>query len=298
MKKIWWLFLWSLIFLSHLSAQTFYALSESKQKIDLVDFSTGTVSTLYKIGSPPDSAILNASGQLIYDVEAAPGSDGALYLFDPSTGQNTVLVPKLNYPRDLVFDPGGGSLLISLYAQGKIARYNLTTGVVTKLPNAVAGTLDGIAYDSLGNLFGVVNHNKICQIDPNTGATLQTLKLEPHYYITGGDGMLYDPGTQSLWIAHNLMNPDGPTTGGIMQIPLTESTPPVFGTPVLFQNGNILPIADGITSDGNGNLYISSAETYLVQYNIPTNTIVNQVFVNGVDDAVFVPSTVSSVARE
>jgi sugar lactone lactonase YvrE len=181
MRNARWLVLWvALSFVPRMSAQTFYATNEPKDKLVLVDFSTEAVSKLYKIGWPPDSLLVNSSGQIIYDVSPAPGSNGALYLFDPSTDTNTVLVPSLSYPRDLVFDPGQGSILISLYSQGKIARYNFVTGVVTKLPNAVAGTLDGIAYDPLGNLYGVVNHNKVCQIDPSTGATLQTLKLTPH----------------------------------------------------------------------------------------------------------------------
>lgn len=287
MKKMCWLFLWVAVnFVPRVSAQMFYATNEPKDKLVLVDFSTGAVSKIYKIGWPPDSLVVNSSGQIIYDVSPAPGSNGALYSFDPSTDTNTVLVPNLGFPRDLVFDPGEGSILISLYTRGKIARYNFTTGVLTKLPNAVAGTLDGLVYDPLGNLYGVVNHNKICQIDPNTGVTLQTLKLAPHNGITGGDGMVYDSYSNSLWIAYNIA--DG-AEGGVMQIPLTETNPPVFGTPTLFQNGNITPVVDGITSDGNGNLYLGAGLTFLVQYNIPTNSITKQVFVNGIDSAVLVP---------
>jgi sugar lactone lactonase YvrE len=106
--------------------------------------------------------------------------------------------------------------------------------------------------------------------------------------------MVYDSYSNSLWIAYNDVHANGTATGRVMQIPISATTPPVFGTPTLFQNGNITPVVDGITSDGNGNLYLSAGLTFLVQYNIPTNTIPKQGFVNGIDSGVLVPEASAS----
>ncbi len=264
------------------SAQMFYATSESKQQMDAVDFTTGVVTDLYNMPSRPDSLLINSKGQIIYTVPPL----GLLELFDPATSTNTTLanlgVP--NRPRDMVFDPGGTSLLIALYGSGKLARYNLTSGTVTIFPAKKLGNaIDGLAYDPAGHLFAVISHYTVCQLDPKTGAVLQTLVLEPQNRTNGGDGMVYDPYTGNLWVSH-----DGTLGNGLIEIPLTQTTPPVLGSPILFQTGNI-KVPDGVTSDGQGNLYIGAGLQFLVQYNIPGNKIEKKVPVPGIDSVVFVP---------
>jgi len=189
-------------------------------------------------------------------------------------------------PRDMVFEPGGKTLLIALYTTGRLVRYDLATGAVTIFPSQKLGdALDGLAYDPAGNLYAVVSHNTVCQIDPQTGAVLQTLTLEPHNTTDGGDGMLYDPFTKNLWLAHN-----SSTTGdGLIEIPLTEANPPVLGTPILLQSGN-LHVPDGIITDGNGNLYIGEGLQFLTQYNIQADAIQKRVHVAGIDSPAFAPA--------
>jgi hypothetical protein len=261
----------------------FYVTSEPGQQLDLVDFSSGTVTDIYDIGSKPDSVIVNAQGQIFYTVTPL----GTLQKFDPNTGQNSVLATfPSGYPRDLVFDPQGNNILVSLYAIGKLGRYNLASGTATIFPSTSIGvTLDGLAYDPAGNLFAVVSRNTVCQLDPATGAILQTVVLEPRFSVNGGDGMVYDPFTKNLWLTHvsTLGN-------GLIEIPLTESTPPVLGTPIFLQTGS-LNTPDGIISDGQGNLFIGEALQHLTQYNIPTNSVVSRVLSPGIDDLAFVPTS-------
>ena len=263
-------------------AQMFYATGETTQRLDSVNFTTGTVTDIYDIGGRPDSLLVTSGGQILYTVSSL----GTLQMFNPTTKLDSILA---NFgtanPRDMVFDPSGTSILISLYGSGRLARYNLVTGTVTIFPakGRIGRTLDGLAYDPAGNLFAVVSHNTLCQLNPNTGAILQTLVLEPHLNSNGGDGLVYDSYTKNLWLTH-----DGTLGNGLIEIPLTESNPPVLGTPILLQTGN-LHVPDGIISDGKGNLYIGEGLQFLTQYSIPSNAIVKRLLVKGIDSAEFAP---------
>src|ERR1700730_1138131 len=251
------------------TAQMFYVTSEPGQQLDLVDFSSGTVTDIYDIGSRPDSVIVNAQGQIFYTVTPL----GTLQMFDPNTGLDSVFATfPSGYPRDLVFDPEGKNILVSLYGIGKLGRYNLASVTATIFPSTPIGlTLDGLAYDPAGNLFAIVSHNTVCQLDPTTGAILQTLILEPPLNLNGGDGMVYDAFSKNLWVTRVSTLGDG-----LIEIPLTESAPPVLGTPIFLQTGNMVT-PDGFISDGQGNLYIGEGLQHLTEYNVPTDNILKRV---------------------
>jgi DNA-binding beta-propeller fold protein YncE len=256
-------------------AQEVYATNEYGEALELIDLSTGKITVLYStasINARLDSLLLNSQGQIIYSVTNL----GLISLFDPSSGVNTVLA-TVKYPRDLVMDPGGTSLLIALYAQGQIARLNLLTGTMTILTKNLK-TTDGMAYDPAGHLFVVAGRNQVCQIDPVSGAVLKCLVLEPKYKSNGGDGMVYDSYTGQLWVTH-----DGTLGNGLIEIPTDLSG---F---TLFQTGKIIT-PDGIASDGKGNLYIG-AGTRIVVYNIPTDTLTKSIKASSIDDVALVPGT-------
>jgi streptogramin lyase len=256
-------------------AQQVYVTNEPGAVLEKVDLSTKQITVLpCTIGGRLDSLILNSLGQIIYTAPVL----GQLGLCDPNTGSNTILASALSRPRDLVFDPSGTSLLVGLYTGG-IVRMNLITGTITPLASKL-GTVDGLAYDPAGDLFAVANHNTIVQIDPTTGKVLNTLVIEPHYKVNGGDGLVYDSYTGQLWGSHN-----STTLGsGLMEISTDLASPPTF-----FQSGKIR-VPDGIVSDGLGNLYIGNGTNVYV-YNIPTDTIVKTVRVAGVDDVALIPGT-------
>jgi hypothetical protein len=258
-------------------AQELYYTSEPGESLDLLNFSTGSSSLLAStasISGKPDSLILNSKGQILYSIPNL----GQVWLFDPTTSSNTLLVTGLSYPRDMVIEPGEMTMLISLNARGQIARYNFVTGAVTLLIKGL-GSTDGLAYAPNGDLFAVVGRNRVCQIDPVKGVLLKCITLEAHYKTNGGDGMTYDPYSRQLWVSH-----DGTMGNGLIEIPTDLSSD------TWFQTGKIL-VPDGIVSDGNGNLFIGAGLHTVVEYNIPTNTIVKSVLAPGVDDVVLIPGT-------
>jgi len=269
------------------SAQQLYITNEGNAEIQMWNITTNTLSTVYTIGVGkefnPDDLTMNAAGQLIYSVPNA----GTVSLYDPSTGQNTVLTSAIGGARDLAIEPGGQTMLIAEYAPGQIWRYNFATNTTSLLVSKKVvklGTCDGIAYDNYGNLYAVAYHNTIVQIDPRTGAILDTLVLEPHNGVNGGDGLTYDSYTGTLWATH-----DGKVLGtGLLQIPVSPAGGFAAGYTFipLPKVGNV----DGIKSDGKGNLYIGAIFEAIV-YNIPTNAITHSIVVKGADGVSLVPGT-------
>jgi glucose/arabinose dehydrogenase len=258
-------------------SQLLYATNEVSAQLLEVNMSTGVVTTLFSnIGANPDSLLVDSRGRIIYTVEKS----GDVDIYDPSTGLNSVLATGFLYPRDLVFDPGGATLLVSNYEKGEIDRINMTTGAWTPLLTKQK-TVDGMAYDSQGNLFAnVKQHTQIVQINPTTGAILKTLTVVTNqaraYY--GLDGLTYDPYTGELWATDV-----GTGANCLVEIPTNLSG---F---TLVQVGNMVT-PDGLISDGLGNIYLSVNLSRVYEYNIPTNTITKEVRVTGVDDVAFVPA--------
>ena len=258
-------------------SQQLYISNEAQSSLELLNLNTGALSTLYNIGAKPDDLILNAQGQLIYSIPSL----GEVDLYDPSTGINSVLFSGDKFVRDVAIEPGGATMLVALYTPGKIVRYNFTTQAQTVLTTGLH-TCDGIAYDHYGNLYAVADHNTIVQIDPGTGKVLQTLVLEPHSGINGGDGMTYDPYTGELWITH-----DGTSGYGVEEIFTNASG--FTGAFTLYTTPGIKAL-DGIKSDGKGNLYIGAIHLAVV-YNIPTSKVTETFVTDGADGVALVPGT-------
>jgi sugar lactone lactonase YvrE len=260
-------------------AQQLYFTNEPKESLEVLNLSTGVTTTLYNTAARNDDLTLDPSGNLIY-TEPGPGTVSS---FNPTTGVNTILASGLPFARDLEIEPGGQTMLIAVYSPGSIYRYNFSTGTVVPLAKKLI-TCDGIAYDGYGNLYAVANHNTIVQINPTTGAVMNTLTLEPHSGVNGGDGLTYDPYSGSLWATH-----DGTSGKGLIQILTNENGPTGFNL-FLFTKTLTGAAPDGIKSDGNGNLYVGAIAKVFV-YNIPTNTITNLYNVGGADGVSLVPGT-------
>jgi sugar lactone lactonase YvrE len=258
-------------------AQQLYIANEPKQELELLNLNTGAISVLYKLTADLDDLVLNSQGQLIYSIPSL----GQVDLFDATTGTNSILATGLKYARDLEIEPGGQTMLIAIYSPGSIVRYNFSTGAQTTLIKHL-GTCDGIKYDGYGNLYAVADHNTIIRIDPVAGTILQTLTLEPHSGVNGGDGMTYDTYTGELWTTH-----DGTTGYGVEEIFTNASG--FTGAFTLYPTPTV-HAPDGIKSDGKGNLYIGAIHTVAV-YNIPTNTVTQNIVVDGADGVSLVPGT-------
>jgi WD40 repeat protein len=266
-----------------------YISNEGKDNLQLWNPNTGQLTTLYEIGGSPDDLTLNSQGQLLYTVPKA----GTVNLWDPTTGVNTVLATGITWARDLEIEPGGETMLVAKYdSPAAIERYNFSTGTYAPLfpPTKGYTAFDGIAYDGYGNLYAVSNHNTIIQLNPITGAILNTLVLEPHSGVNGGDGLTWDPYTQSIWTTH-----DGKTGVGVIQIYVNEngfvSTTSSGFTFYPFTGTGITNV-DGIKSDGLGNLYIGGIY-FGVVYNIPENKVTNMIVTKGADGISLVPGTFS-----
>jgi Big-like domain-containing protein len=279
-------------------AQQFYATSETTGQLEIVDLPNKTITTVYTATGKPDSVLVNSKGQLIYDLSP----EGILALYDPATNTNTVLLSNLKSPRDLLFDvptpcnpnANANTMLVADYTGGQIIRYDFTAGTYVNLgqplgSKATGFSVDGLAYDPQGNLFAVANHNTVVQMDPCTGDILKTLVLEPHYKIDGGDGMVYDPYSGQLWISHD----GSDNANGLIEVPTDLST---FS---LFQSG-LIPVPDGIVSDGKGNLYIGAGLQRLMVYNIPSDSLAqpssNSLLVPGIDSLALIAGISTTTA--
>lgn len=257
-----------------------YISNEPKKSLQVLNLNNSQLTTLYTVTGDLDDLTLNAAGQLIYSIPSL----GEVDLYDPVAKTNKVLVSGLKYARDLEVEPGGQTMLIAIYSPGSIVRFNFSTGAKTTLISKL-GTCDGIKYDPYGNLYAVANHNTIVQINPTTGAILKTLTLEPHSGVNGADGLTFDSYTGNLWATH-----DGTTGYSLLQIPVTSAGLSGTFSTYPFSQASGVRAPDGIKSDGKGNLYIGAIHTAAV-YNIPTNTVTQNIVVNGADGVSLVPGT-------
>jgi hypothetical protein len=276
--------LFALVAVSPVLAQVqIYFTNEPKSNLQLLNTGSLKITTLYAIGGEQDDLILNSAGQLIYTVP----STGTVNLFNPTTGVNSVLATGVKYVRDLCIEPGGESMLVAIYSPGKIMRYNFASGTYVLLAQKLGGAVDGIAYDAYNNLYAVVGHNTIKQLNPTTGAVLNTLTLEPHVGVNGADGLTFDPYSGNLWASHA-----GTTGKGVIQIfTLPQGGFATTGFNLFLFTSELTGSApDGIKSDGKGNLYVGAINT-IFEYNIATNTITHNWKVGGADGVSLVPGT-------
>lgn len=281
-------------FATHLTAQMMYVTDEPGQLLYQLNFATGARTTLCTVNGRPDSLVIYPpTGQVFFTL----AQTRLLEMYDPSTGicttvasfAATAAIP--GYPRDLVLEPSGTTLLVGLYSPGKILRYNIVTGAVTLVAN-IPGALDGLAYAPNGDLFAVSKRSKILQVNPVTGAVMKTLVLfSPNIETDGADGLTYDSYTGHLWASFDCYaNKPCPVVNGVSLGSGLIEIPTDLSTFTEFQSGNIV-LPDGIVSDGNGNLYTGAGLARVTEYNIPTNTIVKSIKAPGVDDQVLIPGT-------
>jgi len=261
-----------------------YAASEGNSELVQYDYATKVETILHNTVGKPDDLIVNSAGQLIYSVP----TQGTINLWDPKTGINTLLA-NVASARDLIITPDGLNLMIAHNVDPpSIDKYNFASGTVTVFFPKTTGitSFDGLAFDPYGNFYAVASKNTIIQLNPQTGAILNTLVLEAHNGVNGADGLTYDSYSNSLWATHC-----GKTFGGgLLQIPVQASgfvsTSPGF----TFYPFTGIEAPDGIKSDGQGNLYIGAIHTAPV-WNIPTSTLTEDPTVKGADGVALVPGT-------
>jgi sugar lactone lactonase YvrE len=261
-----------------------YAAAEAPEELVQFNYATGVETILYHTVGKPDDLIVNPAGQLIYSVP----TQGTVNLYDLTTGVNTVLA-NVGAARDLTITPDGQNLMIAHNADPpSIYEYNFASKNLTVFFPKTKGitSMDGLAFDVYGNFYAVASKNTIIQLNPQTGAIINTLTIEPHSGVNGGDGLVYDSYSNSLWSTHcgKIWG------GGLLQIPVQASgfvsTAPGF----TFYPFTGIGAPDGIKSDGKGNLYIGAIWTAPV-YNIPEGKVIYNNVVKGSDGVALVPGT-------
>ena len=266
-------------FSSVAKAITIYATSYEGQAIYKCDTVTNTNTLVHSTASvgSPDSLIFDPAGRIIYSTTTS----GTVQSYNPVGNFDTTLAIT-THPVDLALDPSGATFLVSDIGSPSIKRIPVTGGAPTLV---VSGPYDGgIAYAN-GNLFAIANHNEVDQLNPTTGALVNSSVPNA---LLDLDGMTYDPLTQHLW-ATDLGN------GSLVEFDPAALTYSVHPLPTYF-GGSLEP--DGIISDGAGTLYFASRKAFSIySYDIATATITahNQVF--GLDDLapVIGPGSLQSV---
>lgn len=270
--------------------------------VNVANTVTGATSLLFNTqavtgGNDDSLTFVGGKGEILYTVANTTSTFGNLDILRCSSGDcidgtpgvvtNQVLVQNLGNEKDVTLDPGNATAVVSDNSNGKLERYNLTTGLL--VGSAVSFTHpEGVAYDGAGHLWLVdassgTSANQVQELDPTTFAVLKTVALPA---TVAGDGLTYDPGTDSLFIA----NPGGlGTGGGIVQITnLGAATP----TATFIPQPSNPQVFDGIESNLNGTLFIAarpSAGTLNAEkiwsYNIATGTFApTAALVTGLDD--------------
>jgi len=148
--------------------------------------------------------------------------------------------------------------LFSVFGLGN-ERYNFATHVLTQVSND-AGAL-GMAYDAAGHSFVVTAPNQVAQMDPNTGAVLNSVVL-PSPGGAGANGLAFDSFTGKLYVTDDL---NDLTARGVYALPTNPSSASLLA-------GTLDVLANGLTSDGSGHLYIAAANS-LDEYFIASDAV-------------------------
>jgi hypothetical protein len=226
--------------------------------------------TMFTTGAQPAGVVIGPFQQIIYAVSAT----GQVHLFNPYNDTDTLLVSGLTSPLDVVMDPGCKSFLISDPGANKIYRFTFTGSVLSTFYSG--DTIRGIVYDTLGNLFANdLTLNAVVQFSTGGIIVNQTPSSSP---LTTADGLTYDAKSRDLFATST-------TAQVIYQI--TDSLLTVTSIP--FAHG---PVLEGISSDGQGDLYVvggTGASNVLYEYTISTGATKTLNTAGGLDRVAVVP---------
>jgi sugar lactone lactonase YvrE len=241
------------------------------------------VQTIFNTSSGAGMAVVQPDGRILYTMPSA----GQLGRFDPTTHSNEILVSGFGEPRELTMEPAGTSVLVSDHGGQMIYRINLvncppspgvqcSTTVLVNGPAEGVYNPEGITYDAAGDLYAVFQQRSVRQIDPVSGAILNSYIFTVNNHL---EGLTYDASTTSLWAAARDVN-------GLYRLPLDLSS----ATPIQQANTGTcqlatgcIPTANGVTSDGAGTLYIAAqGNYYLYQYTITSDSLVQKNYIDGI----------------
>src|SRR5262249_40923790 len=139
----------------------------------------------------PDSLLIDANGRILYSAYFA----GQVRRYDVASGTDALVAGGFNHPVDLAFEPGSNTVLLAEQAGHRVDRIKLTTGSVSLL-TTTPGDANGLTYDNSGRLFATTSPNTLAQLNPITGAVIQSVNIANDL-----DGLTFDSTTGLLYAA-------------------------------------------------------------------------------------------------
>jgi DNA-binding beta-propeller fold protein YncE len=200
-----------------------------------------------------------------------------LALYNTTTHNNSILTTFSTNQEGVyvAMDPSGTSALFGVTGVG-IERINLATDAVSPLVNFADPR--GIAFDSAGHLFAILGPNQLSQINPTSGAIMNSIAL-PYTGSAGAGGLAFDPVSGKLFVTDFTNNI---TQRGLYEVGTNLST-------ATFLPGAAGLFANGLTADGKGNLYIAE-HNHLDEYNIASGVLTTGTVDPGLYDVALQPS--------
>jgi len=243
-------------------ATVFYITERGAQGLAKVTYdpTTGTSQTNNSFvkglpNSGPDSLIFDHQGRMVVS-----NSDvGTLSLVDPATGvilTSQINTTRISVPADMALDPSSNTVAVISWQSPNLYLVNLDTGQTTQInpdPNHV-GNFGGVTYNGDGTRLFLASHSGwIYELDPHTGALIREIQTPG-----GPDGMTFDPTTNHIYASN---------CGGICDIYIGTDAQPTLALIKVYTSRD----GDGIAADGQGHLFIISADLY--RLDLATDTV-------------------------
>lgn len=237
------------------------------------DITTNTIVASFNTGSKQiDSLVFGPNGNLFYSIISLTA--GAIGQFSMATDTTSLFATTQAGAADLAVNPAGTSLLVANAFADSISTVNFATAAVTSTGTPGAARPDGIAFDSSGNMFVVLNENEVAQVNPTTFAIIKTISTP-----NGADGLAYNSATNTLYVGA-----DGAGSSGSGFYTVNDALTTATFT-------QLFTAASGIQIDGVGalaalpnNLFLIERNVGGIMYNLSTNTMVLSPPIVGADD--------------
>ncbi len=256
------------------AASTVYATNVSVTQLQAINTSTNLVTWSFGTPGTPEGLTFDGQNQILYTT--AFTGQLAMYSFTTHNSSTLTTFGTNQEGAYVTMDPSGTSALFGVTGVG-IERINLSTNAVSPLVNFADPR--GIAFDSAGHLFAILGPNQLSQINPTTGAIINSIAL-PFTGSAGANGLAFDPVSGNLFVTDDANNL---TVRGLYRVGTNLST-------ATFLPGASGLFASGLTADGLGNLYIAEAN-HLDEYNIASDVLTTGTVDSGLFDVALQPVT-------
>lgn len=209
--------------------------------IAILDAASGKMRVSTKVSAGPDAAILEPTTGLVMVIGHKSGN---VDLIDPKSGALTGSI-AVGGTLEFAAADGKGKAFVNVEDKGEVVAIDMATRkVLGHYPIAGCEEPTGLAYLQPNNLLLAACGNGIAAlVSPDTGATVQTLKIG-----AGSDAAFYDDVRQLAYV------PSG-ETGTLAVIKVTGQTATVVDTVATAQGARL-----GMVDPKTGKVYLPSAK--------------------------------------